>query len=442
MLHLYTGLPGASKTLNTITTLVQKNDCTRTIYYNNVKLLMLDMDVCNSFEGWFYGYYLPNLDDKSLRIKLDKIIKRVHDTGDMVSLDDVPFLFNKYDDFNNIELWLYWVKRLYSKKQLEPLSEYLSIVNKDDVTFESLKRFNLHFVHFDNPLEWHLLPKRSIIFIDEVQEFFPVRSAGSKVPDGIKALEKHRHSGWDLHWITQDAMLIDVNARRQTGFHCNYYNAFGGKRLTKIESPKVFNPSDFFETKNLNKSSVKHNTNFYGSYWSAEIHTHKFKVPKFFYVGIFSILLFVLPVVYFTHSFLSDSKFQKSEQTLTYNKETVNDILEGTSSKIKPINKNFKYKFLDDILKDVYITGSLLIKKDSGTFIDYVFEDSKNKLIFHPDNIGVALEPVSLCLVKLTFDTYHRYITCNPLAESIDSVPDELEIDSNQQTTASTFKIF
>ena len=65
MLYLRTGLPGASKTLNTLKEICHsKTTPYREIYYNNIKLLMLDFDVCSSFSGWFYGVYFPSIDKK------------------------------------------------------------------------------------------------------------------------------------------------------------------------------------------------------------------------------------------------------------------------------------------------------------------------------------------------------------------------------------------
>ena len=85
MLYLVTGLPGASKSLNTLKYIIENDDWSgREIYYNNVKLLMLDIDVCHSFSGWFYGVYLEQLkkSDSKLFEKVMKVVKRVHKAGD------------------------------------------------------------------------------------------------------------------------------------------------------------------------------------------------------------------------------------------------------------------------------------------------------------------------------------------------------------------------
>ncbi|WP_264401212.1 hypothetical protein [Vibrio parahaemolyticus] len=57
MIYLRTGLPGASKTLNSLRELVISHDDTRPYFYTNIRLLMLDMAVVQSFSGWFYGWF-------------------------------------------------------------------------------------------------------------------------------------------------------------------------------------------------------------------------------------------------------------------------------------------------------------------------------------------------------------------------------------------------
>lgn len=283
MLILRTGLPGASKTLNSLVDLVKSNDGTREHYYHNIRLVMLDYDVCNSFSGWFYGNYFPNLKSKSARIKLIKIMNRVHKDDEHISLSDVPWLESYYEAHNPLDTWLYWVRRLYSAKQVVRLNEFIdNSGGSDRVTFDKLKQFNLHFTYFDNPREWFKLPKGVIIFIDECQHYFPPRGVGAKVPQHISEFETHRHKGWDIHLVTQDPKLMDVNIRRLTGQHIHFHNAFGGDRVTRSTSSKCIDPNNYFDLQASQKALVKRDKTFYGSYFSAEIHTHKFKMPKIF----------------------------------------------------------------------------------------------------------------------------------------------------------------
>ena len=292
MLYLRTGLPGASKTLNTLKEICHsKTTPYREIYYNNIKLLMLDFDVCSSFSGWFYGVYFPSI-DKNLKKPIQQRLLKIHAEGELATLDTFSHLRHIFDawlvDNGFISLWLYWVNRCYPKSALKQLEFFLDSAEKDQITIESLKQFKLDWRYFDEPALWFELPRNSIIIIDECQQTFPVRPVGAKVPRHCSEFETHRHKGWDIHLVTQDAKLMDNHVRRLTGCHVHYFNPFKSSRVTRYQADKVFDQDDYFQKKNTISSIIKRDKNFYGLYWSADAHTHKLVIP--------TKLLLVLPV--------------------------------------------------------------------------------------------------------------------------------------------------
>jgi len=318
MLYLVTGLPGASKSLNTLKYIIENDDWSgREIYYNNVKLLMLDIDVCHSFSGWFYGVYIEQLkkSDPKLFEKVMKVVKRVHKAGDFCSLDTFPHLvhlFNAWlDSTGPLDLFVFWCRKLYSAKRQEPLNDYLAMA--ETVTIEHLKMFNLHFTHFDNAANWHTLPHGSVIFVDECQQTFPPRAAGSRVPLHCSEFETHRHKGFDVFLVTQDAMLLDNHVRRLVGAHMHFFRPFGGSLIKRQWADKVFNPEDYFQAQQAQTKPQPRDSNYYGLYWSADEHTHKFKAPLK--------LLMIFPVI-ITSAFLiyyvtSGAFFNSSEPSET-----------------------------------------------------------------------------------------------------------------------------
>ena len=291
MLFLRTGLPGASKTLNTLKEICEdKSTADRDIYYNNIKLLLLDIDVVQSFQGFFYGYVLPNLSDKD-RQKYNKILLRVHGQGEFISENDVPHLRVHYENWLNgredLNLFVEWCRRVYPKSKLEPLEDYLKIA--DSPTLDEVRQFKLDWKNFPDPTQWPHLPPHSIIVVDECQRWFPPRAVGAKVPYHVSQFETHRHKGLDIHLVTQDAKLLDSHVRRLVGRHIHFQNPLASKRITRMENDKAFDPSDFHQRKNASKSVKKRDKNFYGLYWSADVHTHKRRFPK--------ILLLLIPIV-------------------------------------------------------------------------------------------------------------------------------------------------
>lgn len=426
MIFLRTGLPGASKTLNSFSDLVTQNDGTRPIYYHNVRLVMLDYDVASSFSGWFYGSYLHKLKNKGAIKRLQKIIKRVHADEDYVSLEHVPWLQSYFEASSPLETWLAWVRKLYSKKQLEPMEEFISNMPAEQLTFDSLKQFNLHFTYFENARDWFKLPKTSIIFIDECQQFFPPRAIGSKVPDHVSEFETHRHKGFDIHLVTQDRMLLDNHVRKLTNKHIHYHNPFGGERVSRYENSKVFDPDNYFDTQACQKSIIKRPSIFYGSYFSSEMHTHKFKMPKIFIVGVFLLIFFILIIyLFFTSDLMSPKKTTNDSVT----KVSETDSKVSKVAKINNLNQNDSPMFRDYVAKltdGVFITGSLY-KRDSKGLVsfDYSFAKKDTSELFEPSAVGFSVNAISPCLVRLSFDNYTTFITCDPFSkyEDLSSQP-------------------
>lgn len=421
MIYLRTGLPGASKSLNSLRELVLSYDPSepRPMFYTNIKLLMLDIEVAQSFSGWFYGWYFRNLKDKAQKNKLIKIMKPIHDNDEFITLDDVPFLRNAFESHRHFDTWLYWVNRVYQKPKLKRLHSILDCMTDDQKNspdvWEAVKVCNLHFTRFDDPNLWFELPKKSIVLIDECQQFFPPRPAGSRKPEAISKLETHRHGGYDLHFITQHSTLADQNLRKLVGRHIHFHNPFGGKRIARLESPKCFNPDDYHDKKQAKRKFTTHDTNFYGVYWSAEIHTHKFQFPKMLLVLLFAILAVVGGIGYIVHMLNSKMAPPESVESVQVDQQS-----KSTSSNAQPVTDGSQP--IDDLLsdyvgglaQDVYISGSMSYQSGDNTRIDYVFYRSSDDAVFHPHDVGLKVEPITPCLANLIVGEVRRPVTCNP----------------------------
>lgn len=67
-----------------------------------------------------------------------------------------------------------------------------------------------------------------VIVIDEAQRLFRPFAAGRRVPQFIAKLETHRHYGVDFYIITQHPQLIHTNVRNLVGVHRHVRRMFGG----------------------------------------------------------------------------------------------------------------------------------------------------------------------------------------------------------------------
>lgn len=145
------------------------------------------------------------------------------------------------------------------------------------VFYSGIPELTLSWTEID-PEKWFDAPANSIVVIDECQRIFRPRGIGGKVPDYVERLETHRHQGVDLVFITQHPMLIDSNVRRLVGRHFHVARRFGMKRATVLEFESC-------KDQPLSKSvdAVRHSWSYpkdaFGWYKSAEVHTHKARIP-------------------------------------------------------------------------------------------------------------------------------------------------------------------
>ncbi|MFP6860796.1 zonular occludens toxin domain-containing protein, partial [Pseudomonas sp.] len=115
-----------------------------------------------------------------------------------------------------------------------------------EVFYHNIRGFNPQhealqavWTEFDTPQEWFKLPNNAIIVIDEAQTFFRIRNQASAVPAYASALETMRHSGHELHCITQNPGLIDHHFRKLCNSHIHYVRGHKGKVIKRWEFERV-----------------------------------------------------------------------------------------------------------------------------------------------------------------------------------------------------------
>lgn len=151
----------------------------------------------------------------------------------------------------------------------------------------------LGWIPLQNPKDWHNeVSDKSIVVIDEAQEHFPVRSPSAPVPPALTALERHRHRGLDIYFLTQDARLLDHHARRLIGQHILIKRNFGAPFATVFKSNGcIDDPNDGKLLHKAEKSVFKYPKDVFKLYKSSELHTHKFELPKIVWVLVALVIL-------------------------------------------------------------------------------------------------------------------------------------------------------
>ncbi len=149
---------------------------------------------------------------------------------------------------------------------------------KRTVYYSGIKDLRLAWLELEKPEEWFKVPQGSVVVVDEAQRIFRPRGAGAVVPRHVSELETHRHQGIDVFIITQHPMLVDTNVRRLVGRHFHVVRSFGLKRATVHEWAEVKEQCD-----KSREDSIRHEWSYprdvFALYHSAEVHTHKARVP-------------------------------------------------------------------------------------------------------------------------------------------------------------------
>lgn len=157
---------------------------------------------------------------------------------------------------------------------------------------------SLGWLPFDDPKLWYDLPSGSRIVIDEAQEIFPPMKAGSTRPESYKRFARHRHQGFDIYLITQNAMNIDFRVRSMCNMHLHVSRNFGMQAATVYQFKEIQNPRDYHAKKDAVKFGFKYPKKNFDLYKSAEVHTHKLNLPVRKLGMIFLMVVAIMYLVY------------------------------------------------------------------------------------------------------------------------------------------------
>jgi len=169
------------------------------------------------------------------------------------------------------------------------------------------------WTEFDKPQEWFKLPNNAIIVIDEAQTFFRIRNQASAVPAYASALETMRHSGHELHCITQNPGLIDHHFRKLCNSHIHYVRGHKGQVIKRWEFERV---NMDVEKKNTftdgQATRILIDKKYFGVYQSVaegSEHHMRFKPPR----ALFVFIACVLGIGYFGYG-IYDRRIAPTEQ--------------------------------------------------------------------------------------------------------------------------------
>lgn len=163
--------------------------------------------------------------------------------------------------------------------------------------------------------DWQLCEMGSLIIYDEVQKIFPATAkAGVVVDDRLTGLETHRHHGYDLVFITQDATFVHHHIRKLVGRHIHLYRGHNATRVARYSwSHYETDPNDRHAQERATMEVWAFRKDLYKYYKSSVKHTHIFKLPKKAYFFIVVILMILGLVGYLISKNGSVIKLPSSE---------------------------------------------------------------------------------------------------------------------------------
>lgn len=208
----------------------------------------------------------------------------------------------------------------------------------------------------------------SIILVDECQDIYPTRSKGS-VPDFLKFFEKHRHTGCDFILVTQKIRQVDIHLRSLVGEHRDFKRIMG-RDVVRIKTlPRVMEGKDE-ESLEIVTSQKKYPKHLFGLYKSAQIHTHKKKLPKVVYlipvfIGFISFLL------WFTFDTLMADRGDKNNNKISQKVTNYNEKVENLDTiNIKELVNTFHPSKISNVYRIIYfdLDDDVLITDENSVY--------------------------------------------------------------------------
>ena len=136
----------------------------------------------------------------------------------------------------------------------------------------------------------YTFPDGSLVVIDEAQNVFRPRASGSRVPDHVAAMERHRHKGIDFILITQSPTLIDGNIRRLCGKHVHIRSLWSGRKL--YEWAECANPESVQDRDRATVRRYALPKKVFGKYKSATLHVKQTRrIPKVAYLVLLGVVV-------------------------------------------------------------------------------------------------------------------------------------------------------
>lgn len=269
MLHLVTGVPGASKTAFVVTELDKIERYNKVHLEKNKIIFQKNKSIFNTYRSDFSVYVYE--------VGSGHELKKVYENLP----DDYFDMFEQ--DFDDLRPDDYFLRSTRYNEIMQ------NIIDTDNVKadlllpvrtiYTNIKALKIDYVRA-NVYDWRTCPDGSVIVIDEVQLVEPYSELKVK-HEIVQELTIHRHRGFDFYFITQAPSLLHPTVKELIGCHYHITRPYGG-------TPKVYQygstrpyPNALVNKLNYEqKFTFKPSPHIFKLYKSTTINTHKKRYPK------------------------------------------------------------------------------------------------------------------------------------------------------------------
>jgi len=186
-----------------------------------------------------------------------------------------------------------------SGKTLWTIGQILNYLKEGRAVYANINGLLIDGVH-PAPDDWRETPEGSVVIYDECQEIFPSNAKPGVVHDErLTAMERHRHTGHDLIFITQAPSFVHHHIRKLVGVHHHLYRPNG------LQGANIYtwnftcdNPNDRREQERADHLIWKYPKEHFQYYKSATVHTHKFRFPRKVGIALAVLLMGAATVAY------------------------------------------------------------------------------------------------------------------------------------------------
>lgn len=308
MLHLVTGVPGATKTAFVVTKLdaIEKSNKVNLVknieFYNHNKKLM---------EKFSHDFTYREYEDGSGHELKNKI--------EILPDDYFDFLGQEFDDlrpdyyFQRVVHCNEIIQRINEREGEQQFKFFLPV----RTIYTNINNLKIDYARALTH-DWRDCPDGSIVVIDEVQLVPPYDDIKTKDDPIVQSLTIHRHRGFDFYFITQYPSLLHPTVKVLIGVHYHLTRPYGMKTVVYQYGSAKDNPNAMVNKHNREaKFFFTPQQRIFKLYKSTTINTHQKRLPKgilFFVAWVLLGIAFFIYQVFFSDDFSKSSLIGDDEK--------------------------------------------------------------------------------------------------------------------------------